>query len=361
MKKQGVLLVNLGSPDSPTVPDVRRYLREFLMDGRVIDAPWPIRFGIVNFAILPTRPKESAKAYASIWTEKGSPLILTSRAVQRKLQAQVSIPVELGMRYQNPSIKHAVNELNYQCVEEILVIPLFPHYAMSSYETAFVRVQEVVAELAPHIDVRVQPPYYNDPNYISALVDSAEEYLEAGFDHLLFSYHGVPERHLHKSDPTKCHCLKVKNCCETPSPAHATCYRAQCFQTTKLFAEQASLPRGKYSIAFQSRLGRDPWLTPYTDAEIERLAREGKRKLLVICPAFVSDCLETIEEIGERGRETFIHAGGKEFSLIPCLNEHPGWIETLRLQVERFQEAVPASFQPSSQSDRKGVSVVPFE
>ncbi|MBA4149920.1 MAG: ferrochelatase [Verrucomicrobia bacterium] len=342
MTKQGVLLVNLGSPDSPSVPDVRRYLREFLMDERVIDAPWPIRFGIVNFSVLPTRPRESAKAYRSIWTEKGSPLVITSRAVQRKLQERVSIPVELAMRYQNPSIKHAVNELNYRQVTEILVVPLFPHYAMSSYETAVVRVQDVVNELAPHITVRVQPPCYNDPNYISALVASAEKYLGEGYDHLLFSYHGIPERHLRKSDPTKCHCLKVANCCETPSPAHATCYRAQCFQTTKLFAEKAGLSKDKYSISFQSRLGRDPWLTPYTDVELERFAKEGKKKLLVICPAFVSDCLETIEEIGDRGRETFIHAGGSDLTLIPCLNEHPAWIDTLRLQVEQFQRTPAA-------------------
>lgn len=336
MKKQGVLLINLGSPDSPSVPDVRRYLQEFLMDGRVLDAPWPIRFGIVNFAILPTRPKESAKAYSSIWTKDGSPLITTSKAVKAKLQERVSIPVELAMRYQNPAIEDVVNELYYKGVEELLVIPLFPHYAMSSYETAVVRVQEVVNKLAPHITVRVQPPYYNDPNYIAALVESASEYLAQSFDHLLFSYHGIPERHLRKSDPTKCHCLKVKNCCETPSPAHATCYRAQCFQTTKLFAEKAGLPKDKYSIAFQSRLGRDPWLTPYTDAEIERLARQGKKKLLVICPAFVSDCLETIEEIGERGRHSFIHAGGKELTLIPCLNENPRWIDALEAMTNRF-------------------------
>lgn len=337
MKKQGVLLVNLGSPDSPSVPDVRRYLREFLMDGRVIDVPWPLRFAIVNFTILPKRPKESARAYASIWTDKGSPLILISRAVQKKLQTLVDIPVELAMRYQNPSITHAVNELNYREVDEILVIPLFPHYAMSSYETAFVRVQEVVAQLAPHITVRVQPPYYDDPSYISALVASAKDYLDRDFDHLLFSYHGIPVRQLHKMDLNGCDCLKIDHFAKLQEPVHPTCYRSQCFQTTRLFVEKAGLPIEKCSVAFQSRLGRDPWLTPYTDAEIERLAREGKKKLLVICPAFVSDCLETLEEIGERGRETFLHAGGKEYTLIPCLNEHPDWIETLRLQVERFQ------------------------
>jgi ferrochelatase len=240
------------------------------------------------------------------------------------------------MRYQNPSVDEAINELHYQEVDELLVIPMFPHYAMSSYETAVARVQEVAARQAPRMKIVVQPPYYNAPDYINALVASAEEYVKGDFDHLLFSFHGIPERHLRKSDKTGCHCLKVKNCCETPSPAHATCYRAQCFQTMKAFVKQAGIPEGKYSIAFQSRLGRDPWLTPYTDKELERLAKAGVKKLLVICPAFVSDCLETIEEIGMRGRDTFVNSGGTSYTMIPCLNEHPLWIATLESMVKRF-------------------------
>jgi ferrochelatase len=336
MSKQAVLLVNLGSPDSPTVPDVRKYLREFLMDGRVLDAPYPIRFGIVHFAILPKRPKDSAHAYQSIWTPEGSPLVVTSKNVQRKLQERLAIPVELAMRYQNPSIESAINELNYLGVTETLLIPLFPHYAMSSYETAVVRVREVAAKLALQMTIKVAPPYYNEPNYIDALVASADAYLQSDYDHLLFSFHGLPERHLRKSDTTSCHCLKVKNCCEVESPAHATCYRAQCFKTVKAFVKAAGVPDGKYSVAFQSRLGRDPWLMPYTDKEIERLAQSGVKKLLVICPAFVSDCLETLEEIGMRGRETFLAAGGSEFTMIPCLNEHPLWIDALGKMTARL-------------------------
>ncbi len=336
MSNKAVLLVNLGSPDSPTVPHVRKFLREFLMDGRVLDAPYPIRFGIVHLAILPRRPIESAKAYKTIWTDKGSPLIVTSKNLRRKLQERVSIPVELAMRYQNPSIDYAINELISKGVDDLLLIPLFPHFAMSSYETAVVRVQEVAKQLSPQMKVSVLPPYYNDEDYLSALVASADPFLTEPFDHLLFSYHGIPERHLRTSDPTKCHCLKVTNCCEVPSPAHATCYRAQCFQTTKLFAEKVGLPKTKYSIAFQSRLGRDPWLKPYTDEELKRLAISGVKKLLVICPAFVADCLETIEEIGERGRETFLHAGGENFTMIPCLNEHPMWIQMLANKVNNF-------------------------
>jgi len=353
MSKKAVLLVNLGSPDSPSVADVRRYLREFLMDPRVIDTPWPVRFSVVNFAILPKRPRESAHAYQSIWTDEGSPLVVTSRRVQAALQKRLNIPVELAMRYQNPSIDFAVENLAAQDVDELLLIPLFPHYAMSSYETAVERVKQAVRNIAPQKQLHVQEPYYNLPDYIEALVASAKPYLHnlglldihdpapatpefhPGYDHLLFSYHGLPERHLHKADPTGHHCLKAANCCETPSPAHATCYRAQCFQTTKAFVAKAGIPHGKFSIAFQSRLGRDPWMQPYADAEIEYLARSGVKRLLVICPAFVSDCLETIEEIGIRGRDTFREAGGKELKLIPCLNEHPAWLRALEGMISK--------------------------
>jgi len=333
--KKGVLLVNLGSPDSPSVSDVRRYLREFLMDGRVLDVNWLLRFCIVHFAILPSRPKQSAEAYHQIWTPAGSPLVVTSCNVQSLLQKRVSVPVELAMRYQNPSIPDAVRSLSRKGVDEVLLIPLFPHYAMSSYETAVVRVQEVAASLAPQLRVQVQPPYFEDPNYIAALVGSAREYLERPYDHLLFSFHGVPERQIRKSDPTGCHCLTTENCCSTASPAHATCYRAQCFKTVAAFVRQAGIPDGKYSVAFQSRLGRDPWLKPYTDHELGRLAQSGVRRLLVICPAFVSDCLETLEEIGMRGRESFLQAGGTDFAQIPCLNEHPLWLDALAKMVDR--------------------------
>lgn len=337
MPKAGVLLLNLGSPDSPEVPDVRRYLREFLMDGRVIDAPWPIRFGIVNFSILPTRPKHSAEAYKSIWTDEGSPLIVSSRSIQAALQKRIEIPVELAMRYQNPSIESAIEHLADYGITRLLVIPLFPQYAMSSYETAAERAREVARKLAPQMQVEVVPPYYDQPDYIAALVASASRYLEQNHDFLLFSFHGLPERHLRKADTTACHCLKVANCCEIPSPAHATCYRAQCLRTVRAFARATDLPHHSYSIAFQSRLGREPWMQPYTDVEIARLAKSGVKRLALICPAFISDCLETLEEVGMRGREIFLQAGGKEFTLVPCLNNHPQWIATLENMVLRFQ------------------------
>jgi len=306
---KAILLVNLGSPDSPSVPDVRLYLNEFLMDGRVIDVPWLVRRFVVGM-ILIKRPAESAHAYEKVWTKEGSPLVVTSRHVQELLQQRVSVPVELAMRYQNPSIASAVKKLAAKGATEVLLIPLFPHYAMSSYETAVVRVHEVVAQLAPQMKITVQPPYYNQPDYIAALVASAADYFKKDYDHLLFSFHGIPERHIKKSDTTGCHCLATPNCCETPSPAHAHCYRAQCFKTAALFIEKAGVPA--------------------------RLATEGKKRMLVICPAFVSDCLETIEEIGIRGCAEFMAGNGQEFTRIPCMNEHPAWIDALEKMVGKF-------------------------
>jgi ferrochelatase len=306
------------------------------MDSRVLDVNWLLRFCIVHFAILPGRPRQSAEAYHKIWTPEGSPLVVLSRKVQSQLQQRVAIPVELAMRYQNPSIADAIGRLAKQNIDEVLLIPLFPHYAMSSYETVVERVKSVAARLAPNLGVRVQPPYYDHPDYIAALGGSAEPALKGTFDHLLFSFHGLPERQIRKTDPTGCHCLATPNCCETPSPAHATCYRAQCFNTVSAFARKAGLPANRYSVSFQSRLGRDPWLRPYTDHELAALPSRGVTRLLAICPAFVSDCLETLEEIGLRGRETFLKAGGKEFTLIPCLNEHPLWIDALEKMIRRL-------------------------
>ncbi len=344
---KAVLLVNLGSPDAPTAPAVRRYLREFLMDRRVLDVNWFLRFCIVHFAILPRRPKQSAHAYQSIWTDAGSPLIVTSKNLQKKLQARVTVPVALAMRYQNPSISEIIRSLSSQNVDDLLLIPLFPHFAMSSFETAVERVKEVAASLAPQMRLTVQPPYYEEPDYIQALVGSAREFLSGGFEHLLFSFHGIPERHIRKADSTKTHCLATPECCQSPSPAHATCYRAQCFKTVAAFVRSAGIPREKYSVSFQSRLGRDPWLKPYTDQELPRLAANGIRNLLVMCPAFVSDCLETLEEIGIRGKETFLNAGGKQLTLIPCLNEHPLWVEALQKKIERFACGEPAVSAPA--------------
>lgn len=340
MHKRGVLLINLGSPDSPSVPDVRKYLREFLMDGRVIDMAWPLRFALVNFAIIPKRAHASAEAYQSIWTEAGSPLVVTSRNVTAELRKRIDAPIELAMRYQSPSIEEAVNNLVYQGVTELLVIPLFPHYAMSSFETAAERAIEVAFEQAPHMSVKVIDPYYDHPDYMHALVESAKPYLARKFDHLLFSFHGLPERHLRLKDPK--HPVEGGICCDEPS-----CYRSHCLKTARAFVNELPAP---HSVAFQSRLGKEPWMKPYTDVELERLAKSGVKKLAVICPAFVSDCLETIEEIGMRGKEIFLGAGGEEFTLIPCLNEHPAWIAALEHMIGEFigPRPIPAS-EPRSE------------
>ncbi len=329
---RGILLVNLGSPDSPAVPDVRRYLHQFLMDKRVIDLPYPLRKLIVGLFILPFRPKNSAHAYRSIWWEEGSPLIVISRRLRAEIQKRVNDPVALGMRYGNPSIEAGFRTLLEHTdgqLEEVLLVPLYPQYAMSTYETVVVEAQRVLKKLALPIRMQVLPPFYNQPDYIAALVESARPHLKEPYDFLLFSYHGLPERHLRKTDPTGRHCLKVEDCCHTPSPAHSRCYRHQALVTTQLFVQAAGLPEGKYGIAFQSRLGKDPWLTPFTDQEIQRLARQGVRRLRLICPGFVSDCLETLEEIGIRGKESFLAAGGEDFQLIPCLNTHPRWVSLL--------------------------------
>jgi ferrochelatase len=348
MKKRAVLLVNLGSPDSTAVEDVRTYLREFLMDGRVLDAPYLIRWAIVHLSILPSRPAQSAEAYHKIWTPEGSPLVVTGQRVKSLLEGRLPIPVELAMRYRNPSIESAIGKLREQGVEEVLLIPQFPHYAMSSFETAVVRVQDAIAAIAPDMSVTVVPPYYAHPDYIRALVGSAREYLDQGYDHLLFSFHGIPERHLRKADPTGGHCFIEADCCSVSSPAHKTCYRAQCFKTAEAFIVATGIPRNRYSVAFQSRLGREPWLKPYTDAVLQGLGKAGNKKLLVICPAFVADCLETLEEIGMRGEETFRAAGGKQLTLIPCLNDHPLWIEALERMAIRWMESVGVQAPVSS-------------
>jgi ferrochelatase len=349
MSKKAVLLVNLGSPDSASVEDVRSYLGEFLMDGRVLDTPYPVRWCIVHFAILPKRPALSAEAYKKIWTPEGSPLVATSRKVRKTLQDQTGARVELAMRYRNPSIPEAIVRLRDEGVQEVLLIPLFPHYAMSSFETAVERVREVIAETAPGLSLKVVPPYYDHPDYIRAMTATAAEYISQDYDHLLFSFHGIPERHLRQSDPTGKHCLKSRNCCQEASPALATCYRAQCFKTVEAFVRLAAIPESKYSVAFQSRLGREPWLKPYTDQVLDVLARAGIRQLVVICPSFVSDCLETLEEIGIRGRQSFLDAGGTNLRLVPCLNEQPQWLNFLGKLTREFMgesEVLHASPSP---------------
>ena len=338
MPKRAVLLVNLGSPDSPAVPDVRRYLREFLGDERVLDLPAPARWLLLEGIILRTRPKHSAHAYASIWTPEGSPLVTMSRKVQGDLAGKLGAdtPVYLAMRYGSPSIAQVIGQIAADGVQEVLLFPQYPHYAMSSYETVVVRVMEEVARQAPKLRVTTVQPFFGDADYIEALHAVAAPHLAKGYDHLLFSYHGLPVRHMRKADSSRAHCMTVTDCCNTCSPAHATCYRAQCFATTRAFAERARLDPAKYSVSFQSRLAGEPWLEPFTDKEFERLPSVGVKKILVMCPAFTTDCLETLEEIAVRGRESFVGAGGVDFLQIPCLNDHPAFIDFLAKRTQRW-------------------------
>lgn len=323
--------MNLGSPDSTAVKDVRKYLNEFLMDGRVIDMPLITRAFLVRGIIVPFRAPKSAEAYKTIWTEQGSPLIVLTKQLQQSLQQQITEPVAIAMRYGNPSPKQAFDALLKENpdLKEVIIVPLYPHYAMSSYETAIVQAKEHHAAGSYPFRISFIKPFYNEENYLNALAASMQPWLEKEYDHILFSYHGIPERHLRKTGGGNgCNCMKVPNCCEVNTMAHDTCYRHQVFTTTRLVAEKLGLPKDKYSISFQSRLGKG-WLEPFTDVRLEQMPKEGIRKLLVICPAFISDCLETLEEIAERGKETFMEAGGEYYEMIPCLNTHPLWVDTL--------------------------------
>ena len=332
---RGILLVNLGSPEAPTVRDVRVYLRQFLMDPNVIDVPAPLRWVIVNGMILPFRPRHVARAYASIWWAEGSPLIVYSRRVEEALRKRLEVPVALAMRYGRPSIEEGLHQLHQEGVDLVRVIPLYPHYAMATVKTVVDAVRAVVATHYPAMRWHVVPPFYRDPAYVEALAIQAAPFLKNAYDHLLFSFHGIPERHVRKTDPTGRHCLRAEDCCTVDAPAHARCYRHQVFETVRGVARRLSLSPGHYSVAFQSRLGKDAWLKPATDERLTALARSGVRRLVVMCPSFVSDCLETLEEIGIRGRETFLAAGGTHFVLVPCLNDHPAWISALETYCRR--------------------------
>lgn len=327
---KGALLVNLGSPNSTSTKDVKNYLDEFLMDERVIDVPYLMRAFLVKGIILNTRPKKSAEAYKKIWWDEGSPLIVLSQRLYKKVKENSEIPVELAMRYGNPSMKSGIQKLAEQGVTEILLIPLYPQFAMATTETIEVLAKEIVKKHFPNIKLTTVPAFYNKPDYIEVLSESIQnELTKLAPEHLLFSYHGVPERHIKKSDITKSHCKIDGSCCNTPSPAHEFCYRHQCYETTKQVAEKLNLKEGSYSTSFQSRLGRDPWLQPYTDETIDNFAKNGVNKLAVVTPAFVSDCLETLEEIGMEAKHSFMENGGKEFNMIPCLNDNDKWVATL--------------------------------
>jgi len=329
MPKKGILLVNLGSPRSTKVSDVKEYLDEFLMDERVIDYRWFFRTLLVRGIILNTRPKKSAAAYETVWTPEGSPLILITEQIQQKLQQRVDVPVEIGMRYAEPSIETGLRKLTDQGVTEIVLFPLYPQYAMSTTETVIEKAEEVRKKSFPGIKIHYVQPFYNREMYINCLAESIREKLPAEFDALQFSYHGVPERHIYKTDPTNT--CNLNDCCSRPeNPSHQFCYRHQCYRTTELVIEKLGIPKEKTIVSFQSRLGKDKWIEPYTDQTLENLPKKGVKKLAVVCPAFVSDCLETLEEIAMEGQEEFLKAGGESFHYLPCLNDEDAWIEVVK-------------------------------
>jgi len=334
---KGVLLVNLGSPDSPQPKDVKKYLAEFLMDERVIDVPKFLRTLLVKGIILNTRPKKSAKAYQKIWWDEGSPLIVLSKRLQEKVKELTSIPVALAMRYGKPSIKKGLQELSDSGVTETLLIPLYPQHAMASTETILVLAEALRKEFFPKMEFTNLPAFYNHPDYIRVLANSIQNYLkDKEWEHLLFSYHGIPERHIRKTDITKSHCKIDGQCCQTPSSAHQFCYRHQCYETTRKVVEYLELKEGTYSSSFQSRLAGDKWLQPYTDTTVEDFAKNGTKNMAIVTPAFVSDCLETLEEIGMEAAEDFMEKGGEQFHVVPCLNTDHEWVKVLSRWIDEW-------------------------
>ncbi len=301
--KRGFLLMNTGSPAAPTEAALRAYLKKFLMDPFVIDLPFPLRYALVHWAILPKRPAESAKAYKSIWTEYGSPLTHYSKQIQNALRHEIDAPIELGMRYENPSFKSAIESLLADGVDEICLLPLFPQDARATVGSCVKAVKRVLKNRAR---LRVVPPFYQDPAYIQPLADALKNVKE----HILFSYHGLPLRQLEKQ----------------PKPD----YRDQCQATTRAIADAAGIPKARYSVAFQSRMGRSRWMTPDTTEMLKKLPANGHKQLAVICPGFFCDCLETLEEIEIRGRKTFMEAGGESFRMIPCLNDTSAAFQCLK-------------------------------
>ncbi|MCP4048505.1 MAG: ferrochelatase [Gammaproteobacteria bacterium] len=340
MENRAVLLTNLGSPDRADIPSVRKYLNQFLMDPYVIQLPWVLRRLIVGLFVLPFRPKASAQAYQSVWWEEGAPLTVLSQRLLEAVRSKTEVPVAMAMRYGSQGIEEQILALaNTDGIEEILLIPLYPHYAESTVKTTVEEVKSIIKHNNINVILDVIKPFYREQGYIDALLASAVPWIneDNDFDHVLFSYHGLPELHITRADPTGSHCLQRPDCCQVASPAHATCYRHQVLRTTECFVEKAGLKPEQYSVAFQSRLGRAKWLAPSTVQTLEELAQSGVKKLLVICPAFVTDCLETLEEIELRGSEVFVQAGGESLTLIPCLNDHEQWVSVVSKWCEDYQ------------------------
>lgn len=329
--KRGIILMNLGSTESTEVSAVKKYLDEFLMDKKVIDYPYLFRLLLVKGIITPRRSPRSAEAYKTIWWKEGSPLIVLTERLRDALQQKIQEPVEIAMRYGNPRPDMAFKKLmeRMRGLEEVFLIPLYPHYAMASYESALDYVKNIYDKGSFPFKLEVLKPFYAEREYIQILADSIRPFLTSEFDYLLFSYHGVPVRHIKKGDITHHHCLQTPECCFTDSAAHRFCYRHQALTTMELTARELDLPKEKYGFSFQSRLGKAEWIRPYTADMLSVFPKKGIKKLLVVSPAFTTDCLETLEEIAIQGKETFMEAGGESFQMIPCLNTREDWVALL--------------------------------
>jgi len=328
----GVLLVNLGTPDAHHTAAVRRYLREFLYDPKVIDIHPVGRFFLLEGAILPFRPAKSAAAYKKIWMPEGSPLRVYSDALVHEIQKALGrdVPVELGMQYGSPSIAYGLGRLQARGVARVVVAPLYPQYATSSTASSMSKAFAAASEMWSMPALSSLPPFYDRPEFLDAFAAVARPMIaEARADHVLFSFHGLPERHMRKADVSGNHCLANANCCDTVTSVNRYCYRAQCYATARGLASRLELAPERHSVSFQSRLGRTPWITPHTDVVIPELAKKGVKRVAVMCPAFVADCLETLEEIGIRAREDFKRAGGEELTLVPSLNASEAWVRGL--------------------------------
>jgi ferrochelatase len=330
--KKAILLINLGTPDSPSTSDVRKYLTQFLNDKRVIDISAVGRFFLVNGIIVPFRSPKSAKLYEKIWTKEGSPLLIHTKELAQKLQTEIGndFIVEWGMRYQKPSLASALEKLRAQRPESITIIPLYPQYASSSTGSSVEYVLKQIAEWEVIPSFKVINKFYDSEHYINAVLDSAKNYDLNSYDHILFSYHGLPERQIKKASAhyggDTC---QLGNCCNAITKNNQYCYRANCFETTRQLVKGLNIPEGKYTSTFQSRLD-DKWIKPYSDKVIEELAKKGYKKLLVFSPAFVADCLETIHEIGTEYDELFKEHGGESVTLVKSLNSNDTWVKALK-------------------------------
>jgi len=328
-KNEGVLLINLGSPKELSKKSVRQYLRVFLSDDNVVDLPKFFQQFILRLFILPFRPKNTLEAYEKIWTKEGSPLIISTESIANKLTKKTGWNVEYAMRYEEPSIEKALHKFKKNEINKIYVISLYPHNAMATTVTTELETRNVAMNVSNDFELIFTKPFFDNEEYINAMVNSIRPYVEnKSYDKIIFSYHGIPKRQAKKTDETGEHCFSTSNCCEIENDGSKDCYRSHTRIASDLTAKKLGLEDDQWEIAYQSRIGPG-WLTPFTDKRLAKLPEEGKDNIAILCPSFISDCLETLEEIDIRGRETFLKAGGKNMTYIPCLNDSEDTINLL--------------------------------